>query len=85
MIEMDWNDEADEFDQLADFRETYGFEWPNCATPDCEHKRCCWSGTDFCHPCAVRVLGRPEVDRRYRATHDAGGGLLVDPLPPPAR
>jgi hypothetical protein len=56
---------------LADYRETNGHEWPNCDTPDCEHKRCCWAGTGRCYPCSRRVLGKAEMDRRYNATHDA--------------
>ena len=57
-------------DQLAIFREQHGFEWPNCATPDCENKCCTWSGTPFCHPCATRRVGKEEMQRRYDTTHD---------------
>jgi hypothetical protein len=41
--------------------------WPNCVTPDCQWKQCLWSGTEWCVPCALRALGRDEIDRRYRA------------------
>ncbi len=60
-------------DQLALYHEQNGEEWPNCAVPDCEHKRCCWAGTGFCYPCSERVLGKAEVERRYRATHASDG------------
>lgn len=43
--------------------------WPNCATPDCENKRCLWSGTPLCYPCAVLALGQVEMDAAYKATH----------------
>lgn len=43
--------------------------WPNCATPDCENKRCMWSGEVWCHPCCVYKFGKAELDRRYRVTH----------------
>lgn len=66
--------DEDEFDQLAAYRERWGYEWPNCATPDCEHKRCCWAGTGLCYPCSRLLFGRSEMNRRYRATHDAEGG-----------
>lgn len=44
--------------------------WPNCTTPDCEHKQCTWSGTPFCFPCAERWLGHAEMVRLFDATHD---------------
>ena len=47
--------------------------WPNCATPDCHHKRCLWSGTVYCHPCATQLLGPEELERRYEHTHPEAG------------
>lgn len=66
------NDYTD--DQLADFRENNGYEWPNCATPDCENKCCMWAGTGRCYPCSERLLGKAEMDRRYAATRNDDGG-----------
>ena len=43
--------------------------WPNCATVDCCNKRCLWSGTPLCFPCAVDALGADEMARTYNATH----------------
>lgn len=60
-------------DQLEGYYEENGHEWPNCAVPDCENKRCCWAGTERCYPCSVRLLGIIEIERRYSATHDARG------------
>lgn len=50
-------------DQLEHFKEKYGFDWPNCATPDCENKACVPS--DRCHPCSLLYYGvdpRPDID-----------------------
>jgi hypothetical protein len=60
--------DAGDGDQLTDFREANGYEWPNCDVPDCENKACVWAGTGRCHPCSVRLVGREEMDRRYSAT-----------------
>lgn len=60
-------------DQLADFRERSGYDWPNCATPDCEHKACVWAGTGQCYPCSERRLGKSEMDRRWAATRVEDG------------
>lgn len=40
---------------LADFKKKYGYDWPNCTTPDCENKACIPS--DKCHPCTVKFYG----------------------------
>ncbi len=48
-------------DQLADFKKRHGYDWPNCATPDCGNKCCIPS--DRCHPCSIQFYGidyRPE-------------------------
>lgn len=67
-----WYDEEDEgLSAVDDFRRVWGYEWPNCDTPDCENKRCCWGGTGRCHPCSVRLVGRAEMDRRYIATRSS--------------
>lgn len=47
--------------------------WPNCATPDCPNKRCCWGSPTLCHPCEERIVGKAEMTRRYVATRDAEG------------
>jgi hypothetical protein len=38
--------------------------WPNCPTPDCQHKINLWLKTGLCFPCSVRVIGADEVARR---------------------
>lgn len=57
-------------DQIAIYEAEYGHPWPNCATPDCENKRCCWSLTGHCFPCAEQLIGRDDLIRRYDASHD---------------
>lgn len=45
-------------------------DWPNCATADCRNKSCTWSERpELCHPCGERVLGRPAMDARFKATN----------------
>ena len=51
----DLSDEDAVVDQLADFKERHGYDWPNCGTPDCENKACVPS--DLCHPCSLRFYG----------------------------
>jgi hypothetical protein len=48
---------------------TRASDWPDCATPECTNKVCMWAGEKLCHPCAVRKVGRAEVDKRYADTH----------------
>lgn len=67
------NPQDDGFSQLDDDRETNGCEWPNCSTPDCEHKRCDWGSETRCHFCEERRVGKVEMDRRYHATHSLDG------------
>jgi hypothetical protein len=47
--------------------------WPACPTPDCGNKVCRWAGTDLCHPCSERALGKEEMERRYRITRAPDG------------
>lgn len=46
------------------------FSWPACPTADCENLQCTWAETGLCHPCSVRLVGMPEMIRRWDATHD---------------
>ena len=70
----DWLEQADDDDELP---QELADAWPNCEIPDCHWKRCTWSGTVYCAPCAQRFLGRAEYERRFRATHPGD----FDPLP----
>lgn len=46
-------------------------DWPNCETPDCQHKHCCWATDNtLCFPCNVRKFGRDKVLARWDETHD---------------
>ena len=49
-------------------------EWPNCMTPDCEHKQCMWAKVPFCFVCAAKKLGRAELIRRFNETHEVPWG-----------
>lgn len=42
--------------------------WPRCPTADCPNLVCMWGGEGLCHPCSIWLVGRGELDRRYRAT-----------------
>lgn len=47
--------------------------WPNCVTPDCEHKSCRIMESVYCSPCSARVAGvslaqwSEMIDERRRA------------------
>ena len=49
-------------------------KWPNCPTPDCQHKVCLWAGTGLCSPCSDRKVGKLEMEKRYLVTHDGVTG-----------
>lgn len=71
---------ADDFDENGGDQlptESELAAWPNCETADCENKQCTWAGLPLCFPCCVRVLGRPELLRRFDATHDIRWGQTV--------
>lgn len=44
------------------------FEWPLCETPDCSHNVCTWGSHTRCYPCEEAIVGKAEMDRRYKAT-----------------
>jgi hypothetical protein len=46
-------------------------EWPNCATPDCPNKRCLWSGTPLCYPCAEHALSKEAMRAQWFKYNDA--------------
>lgn len=56
---------------MTDTRQQRLIEWPNCTTPDCEFKKCMWSGTDLCYNCFRDKVGIRAVMQRYSDTHPA--------------
>jgi hypothetical protein len=43
--------------------------WPSCITPDCPYRRCLWTDTEWCYPCAEKELGPDEMYRLYNNAH----------------
>jgi hypothetical protein len=39
--------------------------WPNCATPDCEHKACVARNSIYCSPCTYRERGDNSAPPGY--------------------
>jgi hypothetical protein len=44
------------------------FVWNKCATEGCSHNVCTWGSHSLCYPCEEKIVGKEEMDRRYKAT-----------------
>jgi len=42
--------------------------WEMCETTGCPNCVCMWGSTSRCSPCEEAVVGRAEMDRRYKLT-----------------
>lgn len=52
-------------DQEADFRERFGFDWPNCSVVECDYKACLSLGSDKCYA-HTNGLSIPSLEDYYK-------------------